>query len=136
VSDIEEGTKCLALNRATAYVFHLMRCMEIALRAVARCLGIPNPTRPAERNWGAIIRELKTAIDARNAGATWTNADDRQFFEDAYVSIDSVRNAWRNATMRVERTYTEEDAEDVWRAVRTLMRKLASRLDENGDPKA
>jgi len=134
--DVEEASKCLALSRPTACVFHMMRCMEIVLRAVARCLGIPDPTKPAERNWGAILRELKRAIDGKNASASWTKRDDGQFFEDAYVSIDAVRNAWRNTTMHIERTYTEADAEDVWRAVKALMKKLASRCDENGDPKA
>ncbi len=104
-----------ALGRSTASVFHLMRCMEIALRSIARCLEIPDPIRPAERNWGAILRELKKAMDERSAGGKWTK-DDLQFFENAYVSVDAVRNSWRNPTMHVERTYTEEDADVMPRA--------------------
>jgi hypothetical protein len=135
--DIEEATRCIALSRATAGVFHMMRSMEIAIRATARCLGIADPVKPAERNWGVILQTLKNSIDAHNQGnPTWTIADDGHFFEDAYASFDAVRNAWRNPTMHVERTYTEDDAEDVWRAVRALTRKLASRCDENGDPRA
>jgi hypothetical protein len=38
--EIDEAAKCLALGRPTACVFHLMRVMEIAVRAVARCLGV------------------------------------------------------------------------------------------------
>jgi hypothetical protein len=34
VSDIEEATKCLALSRSTACVFHLMRALEVGLRAL------------------------------------------------------------------------------------------------------
>lgn len=48
--EIDEAAKCFALSRPTACVFHLMRVMEIAVRAVARCLAIPDPTKPAERN--------------------------------------------------------------------------------------
>jgi hypothetical protein len=135
--EVNEATKCLALNRYTASVFHLMRCMEIAIRATGRCLGVADPVKPAERNWGSILRTLKGVIDNRNSGnPAWLDETDRRVFEDVYVSIDAVRNVWRNATMHVEQTYTEEDAEDIWRAVRAFMRKLASRCDENGDPKA
>lgn len=52
--ELDEAAKCLALGRATAAVFHLMRLMEIAVRAVARCLGIPDPIRPADRGWGVV----------------------------------------------------------------------------------
>jgi len=59
IFDIEESAKCLAFHRGTAAVFHLMRCMEIALRATARCLAVSDPTKPAERNWGAVLAYSK-----------------------------------------------------------------------------
>jgi len=37
--DIEEAGKCLALDRGTATVFHLMRAMEVGLRALAKSLN-------------------------------------------------------------------------------------------------
>ena len=37
--DLAEAAKCLALGRATAVVFHCMRVLEIALRAVAQTLN-------------------------------------------------------------------------------------------------
>ena len=48
--DMEEAGKCLALSRPTASVFHACRSLEAAIRGVARCLAIPDPTRGAERN--------------------------------------------------------------------------------------
>lgn len=56
VFEIDEAAKCLALGRSTAAVFHLMRLMEIGIRALARCLQIPDPVKPAERNWAMILR--------------------------------------------------------------------------------
>jgi hypothetical protein len=38
--------------------------------------------------------------------------------------------------MHVENKYTDDEAEDIFRAVRGFMKKLASRMDENGEPKA
>lgn len=137
--EIDEAAKCLALGRPTAAVFHLMRLMEIGIRAVSRCLGIPDPTRPAERNWGYILREIKNDLAARGGNAptkTWTTAGDGEFFEGAYASLDAVRVAWRNTTMHVERKYTDDEAEHIFVAVRGFMSQLASRCDENGDPKA
>ena len=136
--EIDEAAKCFALSRSTACVFHLMRAMEIVIRALARCLSIPDPTKPAQRNWGFILKSFKDEIDDRNVArpSRWSNADDRQFFDDAYASIDVVRNAWRNTTMHVERKYTDDEAEGVLIAVQVFMKKIASRLDEGGQPLA
>lgn len=41
IVNVEEAGKCLALDRATACVFHLMRVMESGLRATAKPLHIP-----------------------------------------------------------------------------------------------
>jgi hypothetical protein len=38
--------------------------------------------------------------------------------------------------MHVENKYTTDEAEHIFGAVRGFMTKLASRCDENGDPKA
>jgi hypothetical protein len=101
-------------------------------------LGIPDPIKAAERNWGAILRNVKIELDRRNAagGSGWSTPSDRQFFDEAYVSLDAVRNTWRNSTMHVESKYNEEETEHILSAVRGFMRKLASRLDENGLPYA
>jgi hypothetical protein len=132
--EITEAGKCLALRRDTAAVFHLMRVMEVGIRSVARCLSAPDPTKPAERNWGAILRAINTAITDRRGN--WKYPDDAEFFEGVYVSLDKIRNLWRNATMHVEKQYTEEEAKDILEAVRAFMGKLACRLGEDGQPQA
>jgi len=134
--EIDEGGKCLALERGTACVFHLMRAMEIAVRATARCLQISDPIKPSERNWGFILGEIKKGIDARWPTAASRHGGDGAFFETLYASLSAVRNPWRNATMHVEKRYTVEEADDVLAAVRGFMRLLASRLDEQGQPLA
>jgi hypothetical protein len=137
--EIEEAAKCLALGRSTASVFHLMRIMEIAIRAVARCLGIPDPIKPAERNWGKILNAIKDDLDAhggRSPSKNWTQANDEEFFAGAYASLDAVRVAWRNPTMHVENKYADTEAEHIFIAVKGFMMKLASRCDENGSPRA
>ena len=66
VFELDEAAKCLALSRPTASVFHLMRLMEIGLRVIAACLAIPDPVKPAERNWGKMLEKIrKDGIVAR-----------------------------------------------------------------------
>jgi hypothetical protein len=133
--EIDEAGKCFAVGRYTASVFHLMRVMEVGIEGARRCLSIPDPVKPAQRNWGAILRAVKDELDTRK-GAGWRSPGDQAFFDDVYVSLDAVRNVWRNATMHVENKYTEEEAEHIFGAVRGFMRKLAGRLDEQGLPYA
>ena len=135
--EIEEAGKCMGLSRPTAAVFHCMRVMEIGIKAAARCLAIPDPIKPAERNWGAMLKAVRDEMTRRSAAklpASWANHD-KAFFEEVYASLDAVRNPWRNATMHVENKYNEDEAEHIFNAVRAFMRKLASKMDENGDPK-
>jgi hypothetical protein len=136
VFELDEAGKCLALGRPTACVFHLMRIMEIGIRALARCLAIPDPVKPGARNWGGILREIWKGIEAK-----WPTVSDRMkgdghFFEALYASLDAVKNPQRNATMHVEKKYTDDEAEDIFAAVKGFTRRLANRCDENGMPLA
>lgn len=61
--DIEEAGKCLALNRNTAMVFHLMRAMEAALRALAGKIGVTVQDGSGKFvSWGVIVRNIKDRI--------------------------------------------------------------------------
>lgn len=134
--EIEEAGKCRALGRHTACVFHLMRAFEVSIRGVARCLSIPDPLKPAERNWGNVLRTVKTEMDRRWPTAADRHAGDGRTFEALYASLDAVKNPWRNSTMHVEGKYTEEEARHIWSATEGFMRALAARCDEAGLPLA
>ena len=134
--EIDEAAKCLGLARPTASVFHLMRTMEVGIKALSRCLNISDPIKPLERNWGKMLEKIRDEIKRR-----WPNTADRvhgdgQFFESLYGLLEGVKNPWRNATMHVENKYTDDEAEHIFFAVRAFMRKLASRCDEDGQPLA
>jgi hypothetical protein len=61
---------------------------------------------------------------------------DGELFDGLYVSLDAVKNPWRNSTMHIDNKYTDDEAEHVFAAAKGFMKKLASRMDENGEPKA
>lgn len=135
IYEMDEACKSFALRRHTAAVFHLMRLLENAIASLPMSLSIPDPIKPAQRNWGAILNSFRTELDARAAAKSWAKAADREFYEEIYLLLSGVKDAWRNATMHVENKYNEDEAEHVLTAVRLLMRKIARRVDEQGEPK-
>lgn len=122
--DIAESAQCLALDRGTACVMHLMRAAEVALKALGKALGVG-----AQSNWGSYLREIEKEL-ARRAKQSGARTADEQFYSEAAISFDHLKRAWRNPTMHVERTYSPERASEIFEAVRSLMRHLASRIRE------
>lgn len=119
--DIEEAGKCLALSRGTATVFHLMRVMEAGLKALAKPLGIPYaPT------WESYITQIGTKIGEKHKRKTAKWKREEPFFRDVLGDLQTVKIAWRNPTMHIVRHYTPEEAEEIFRAVRGFMKRLAA----------
>jgi len=125
--DIDEGAKCLALGLPTAAVFHCMRVMEVALKAVCHCLNGP----VNGKNWGDFLTSIRNVKAAK--GGQWPEKD---YFQEIYSRLDAVKDAWRNSTMHVERTYDENDAAQIFSYTKAFMEKIASRMDETGLPLA
>ncbi len=123
ITDIEEAGKCLALGRATAAVFHLMRIMEVGLREFAVLLGVPYAP-----SWESYITQIGTKIQEKHKrkGVRWKK--DEPFFRDAMGDLMAIKLAWRNPTMHVRRTYSPEEAEQILGAVRAFMQRMAERL--------
>jgi hypothetical protein len=136
VYDIEESAICLALGRSTSSAFHSIRSLEAAIRGLSRCLNIPDPTKASGRNWGAVLKTVKDEIDHRWPTSTDRMAGDGQLFDASYAALAAMQNPWRNATMHLDQKYTEDEAIHLHEVIRGFMRKVASRCDENGDPKA
>jgi hypothetical protein len=134
--ELDEAAKCLALGRPTAATFHLMRIMEVGIRALARSLQIPDPIKPAERNWGIVLKAIWSGIEAKWPTDASRISGDGSLFEDLHASLDAVKNPWRNATMHVEKKYTGDEAVHIFHAVSGFMKKLSSRMDEDGLPLA
>jgi hypothetical protein len=133
--DIEETGKCLALGRSTASAFHSIRCLEAAIRGIARCLGIPDPTRASDRNWGAVLGTVRDELARRWPGSSNRMSGDGEFFDNAYTALAAMQNPWRNATMHLDQKYTPDEARTIFETVKGFMQRIASRMDENGDPK-
>ena len=121
--DIEEAGKCLALSRGTATVMHLMRVMEVGLKELAKPLGIPYAP-----SWESYLRQIadRIALPHKKKAPKWKKNE--PFFRDVSGDLISVKQAWRNPSMHVVRKYSPEEADEILRAVRRFMQRLADGL--------
>jgi hypothetical protein len=118
VNDIREAGNCLAAGCDTASVFHLMRAVEFALRALARDRSVIFKDKPLdEKEWGQILSSLEAKLsELRQAPRTnWSSGDARE---------SHVSHADAHAF------YDGDQARSVFNHVRALMRKLAIKISE------
>jgi len=69
--------------------------MEVGINAIRLCLRIADPLKPAERNWGFILKPIRTGIDTKWPNATARHHGDGELFDSLYASLDAVKNPWR-----------------------------------------
>ena len=132
--DCEEAAKCICVQRPTAAVFHSMRMLEIGIRAFSQRLDIPDPIKVSDRNWGAILKIIKAKIEHDFPAAKRGPNSEGSFLESLYVTLDAVKNPWRNETMHVEGVYTDAEARFIFLCTITFFQKMAGSFDERGDP--
>ena len=123
IFDIEEASKCLAVQRPTACVFHFMRAMEEGLKALAKLLGIPYAP-----SWESYIRQIADKISQKHKrkGVHWKK--DEPFFKEILGNLEAIKMSWRNPTMHIVRRYDVEEAEQIFVTVRLFIQRLAKKL--------
>jgi hypothetical protein len=119
---MDEAAKCLAVERPTACVFHLMRITEYGLQAIARSLGMTD----ARPNWEPIIAKINVEIKTPYEKRCFKGNTD--FLANVSTHVHAVKVAWRNRVMHVEHKHTMEEAREIYGATRGLMRYLAENL--------
>jgi HEPN domain-containing protein len=124
IEDLDEAAKCLAFERPTACVFHLMRSMELTVQRLYLELKIANPV---EREWGKLLSDIEAAIDLMPK----KTADERELknkWSAAHTHLYHVKQAWRNDVMHPKQTYTLVEAKAIFEAVKSFMSHLANLL--------
>jgi hypothetical protein len=124
VTDIQEAAKCYATGRSTACVFHLMRVMESAVQHLGQKLKI---NLVDQKNWHNILDEVDKAIKGLPAQSA-TEKSERNRYEESSAHLRMVKDAWRNDVMHPKETYSEEEAERIFRNVKDFMVHLATKL--------
>lgn len=136
IDEIKEAGRCLGLGRSTAGAFHAIRCLEAGIQAICKSLVIPDPTKGADRSWPNLLRAIDSATEQRWPSKTGRMSGDAEVFDQLYGSLSGMQNPYRNATMHFDHSYTPEDAKLIFDIVCGFMKKIASRMDENGLPLA
>jgi hypothetical protein len=119
--DIENAGNCLALQQPIACVFHLMRAMEVAVRALSARLKI---TITPQTTWRQMTGQMDPKI-RKMAETTIAQKRKRNDWEAASTNLHHVGSVWRNNTMHPATSYTRSQAWDVLNAVRVFMSGLA-----------
>lgn len=123
IRDIEHAGNCLAFGEGTACVYHLMRVMEVGLKALAKALGVPYAP-----SWESYLRQIndKISVKYKKKGIRWKR--DEPFFKEIAGDLFTIKVAWRNPTMHIVRSYGVVEAEEIYKAVRSFMCRLAAKL--------
>lgn len=122
IRDIEEAGKCLALDRSTAVVFHVMRVLEIGLQEFGTKLGV---SVVQDKSWQTILNNVNGAIKCLPQS---TREEKEHLGKCAAIAahLQNVKDAWRNDVMHPLESYTPDEALDIWNHSKALMVKLAS----------
>lgn len=124
IYDINEAGRCLATERNTACVLHLMRVLEIGLQSLAAKFAVSFD----HKNWENIIAETEKAIGqiskAPTKPANWKADEER--YSDIAKEFRYLKNAWRNHVMHIRHKYDFEEALGVFRHVCEFMQHLAA----------
>ncbi len=124
--DIVEAGNCLALDRNTAAVFHLMRAMEGAVKRLGKRLGV-KIADPKFETWYNILNAVNAAI-RQMPSKTPTEITKQRRFSAASAALDNVRIASRNDVMHPKATYDRDAARGVYEQVKLFMASLADAI--------
>jgi hypothetical protein len=126
--DVVEATKCLAIQRYTATVFHLMKVLEIVLQVFANKIGAK--FNPEKEYWKTINDNINGKINAMDPSLELTKK-----YQSASAYLNNVRVAWRNEVMHPKAEYNQEEASEVYYCVEVFVTHL-SKINELKENKA
>jgi hypothetical protein len=139
VTDIEEASKCFALSRYAAAVFHSIQVVEIGLIELGRVIVATDH----QTGWNATTNRLNKIIAAKHSDRTSFQQQHFQFLEQINATIESLKTAWRNKISHAQgklalltSDFTPEVAEEILFASRAFMRRLATDAPTSPDPDA
>ncbi len=131
-ADVEEMSKCFALSRYTACVFHSVSAIEAGLLDLGKFLGVTDP----QSGWTAITKELeRIVVKTKYGDRSPLHQQHYAFLEQMYGVAESLKSAWRNKVSHTQgkpilmtNDFSPDVAEEIMMASRSFMRRLATEL--------
>jgi hypothetical protein len=138
IDDVEEASKCYALSRYSAAVFHSVQIFEAGLIELGKFLNVTDP----HSGWTAVSQALKKVIDQNYQDLSAFEKQNFKFLEQVQGTVEGLKNAWRNKISHVHgrlvlmtAEFSPEVSEEILFATRAFMRRLAEDLP-TGDHRA
>lgn len=153
--EIKEAGNCYAHGLNTACVFHLMRAVEIAVKAMHWTLtrrkklvyekfkaGVKQPlSKPIELcDWGQLISGLNLLLTKLAVGKSGSvlRQQKHAFYSDVIRNFEHFKDAWRNTIshgheigMESKRLlFMDEEAQNIMTDTERFLKKLAERVKE------
>ncbi len=138
MSDVEEASKCFAVSRYPAAIFHSLQVVEVGLIELGTFINVTDP----KSGWTAVANELKRIISKAHTDRTEFERQNFTFLEQVQGTVEALKNAWRNKINHAQgkltllsKDFSSEIAEEILFATRAFMRRLADGLPpaENED---
>jgi hypothetical protein len=124
ITDLQEASKCHALNLSTASVFHLMRALDAAMRDFIAAL---RASVPQDRDWQSYLNASMKPWDGCRPPTNQNGPESRKWHW-RHRTCTTVKLAWRNGVMHPRDSYSPEEAREVYDAVKTFIRHLTTVL--------
>ena len=131
-ADIEEASKCYALERYPASIFHLMRLTEAGVLELGKLVD-PQDHKP---QFGSVLRKIDNLVQ-KTKWQDWPEdaKPNKPLFVDVLPRLYAVKDSWRDKASHfdshiipTESVSNRERALDVYNSTLSLMRLLAERL--------
>ena len=131
IDDVEESSKCFALSRYPASVFHSVQVVESGLIELGRFLKVTDP----HSGWTSVSNSLDRVIKKSYSDRTRFERKNFSFLEQVQGTVQGLKNAWRNKISHaqgrmlvISKEFSPEIAEEIMMASRAFMRRLAECL--------
>jgi hypothetical protein len=126
--EIEEASKCYALSRYAAAVFHSVQIVEHGLVELGVFINVGDP----KSGWTAVSKALDTIIQKPHKSRSRFEKKNFEFLEQTQGTVQGLKNAWRNKISHSQgrlvlmtTEFGSEIAEEILFATRAFTRRLA-----------
>jgi hypothetical protein len=118
--DLQNAGRCIVLGQGTAGVFHLMRVMEVALRALGNKLNVAYSP-----SWNTYLQKIQNEVNRKHLEKSTKWKKNEPLYKDIIGDLTAIKVAWRNTTMHIDQEYDPGSATNIYRAVGVFLDRLA-----------
>ena len=137
-SEVEEASKCFALSRYAASVFHSVQIVEVGLIELGTFIRVTDP----KSGWTAVSKALDAILKKSHPDRSSFEKKHFAFLEQVNGTVEGLKNAWRNKISHAQgrlvlmtADFSPEIAEEILFATRAFIRRLAEDIPPPKKPK-